>query len=1006
MAVRQDTAQLIISIDAKESVAYQKAVGESAALVKNIKSAQVGTKEYNDALAAQQKISKELAATDYTKLSLKNLQDRRKQLIELQKQLPQNVFAEKGFASELKQVNGAMKTAVDSTRATTNSLQQLDSKGSGFLGSFKKNVLGMAAGFAVFEIAKRTLSSIIGLGKESLELFDKQAKADAQLKAVLISTNGAAGRSFEELKQQASALQQITLFGDEQTQEAQAMLLTFTKVREEIFDRSIPAIQDYATAMGSDLKSASIQVGKALNDPIKGVTALGKAGVQFTESQKATIKSLVEMGDVAGAQKIILGELETQFKGSAEAAAKAGLGPYTQLSNRIGDVKEQFGELVEKGLKFAAPFFEKIIVFVEGFVGSLISGKKATGEFATGINFAIGVLKAIASIISFTVDTVGLLISGFKLIVSNAQRLPVVGTIIKAIGSAFSFIIDAVSNTSAVVAGLQAAFQQSFDNIKKYIQSGLATLLIFAKEAELLLTFDSKKRDQLKAEIKALETLKADAAKAGKTVGQAYAEARDEQLKKEAVAAEIAFAASKEKQDKRVGVVSPIAGDDEDGESTSSKKAQEKKKEREKEEKKDYDKLLKERLELIKDAFDKEQQIAEKAFLEGQITEEEFNKKKLESKRLQYENQLVLLRILGQQDTEEYRKIELDKLKIEKEITDERVKVKLEAIEAEAASEIEANERKFLESLITEEEREQMRLEILRTQAEEKLALLTELGLQETDAFKKVSDEKLKIQLDQHKKDQENEKRHQEIKKQLQEFGLQTFKDVISGTIDLLGQDEEARKKNAGLIKAFETARIIVAAQAEIAEIFKSVAGLGPLGWGIAGARALFVGIRSISSIAKIQSAKFSMGGSLKDGGVFRGPSHESGGVKFRYGDQLGEAEGDEIIINKRSSKAFAPVLDYINQYNGWGKKLFALGGSINPNTTPVGLQNVPLSSPSGSGQVPQLDTGAMDQFAQAVRMFVEVMPVVLSNIRATVVYSDIRNAANTVNDIENKSRF
>jgi phage-related minor tail protein len=64
---------------------------------------------------------------------------------------------------------------------------------------------------------------------------------------------------------------------------------------------------DMSVALGTDASGSAIQLGKALNDPIKGVAALQKVGVSFTESQKEQIKTLVETGDTLGAQKIILG---------------------------------------------------------------------------------------------------------------------------------------------------------------------------------------------------------------------------------------------------------------------------------------------------------------------------------------------------------------------------------------------------------------------------------------------------------------------------------------------------------------------------------------------------------------------------------------------------------------------------------------------------------------------------------------------------------------------------
>ena len=84
------------------------------------------------------------------------------------------------------------------------------------------------------------------------------------------------------------------------------------------------------------------------------------------------------------------------------------------------------------------------------------------------------------------------------------------------------------------------------------------------------------------------------------------------------------------------------------------------------------------------------------------------------------------------------------------------------------------------------------------------------------------------------------------------------------------------------------------------------------------------VGALGIANVAKINGAKFEKGG-IANGGLFQGPSHSNGGVKFKVGGTIHEAEGGEAIINKRSTRMFKPLLSSINAAGG-GKK-FAAGG-------------------------------------------------------------------------------
>lgn len=183
-------------------------------------------------------------------------------------------------------------------------------------------------------------------------------KVQAQLAAALKSTEGASGQTIASLNGHAGALQKVTTYGDEAIGTAQGVLLTFTKIGGETFPKATEAVLDMATAMQMDLKSASIQVGKALNDPILGVTALGRAGVQFSEDQKEMIRSLVETGDVAGAQVIILKELETQFGGSARAARDTLGGALESLKNAFGDLLE--GDSGSDGVRGAKDAIEQL----------------------------------------------------------------------------------------------------------------------------------------------------------------------------------------------------------------------------------------------------------------------------------------------------------------------------------------------------------------------------------------------------------------------------------------------------------------------------------------------------------------------------------------------------------------------------------------------------------------------------------------------------------------------
>lgn len=191
---------------------------------------------------------------------------------------------------------------------------------------------------------------VIGIGFGVEELFKDAITATAnfdkalsQVKAGILSTGGAAGVSSTELQELAEHLQSVSTYSHTAVLGMESILLTFTKVGKETFPQASQAILDMATRMGTDLTSAAVQVGKALQDPEKGITALHRVGVAFSDVQKDLIKNFVDTGQTAKAQAVILKELETEFGGSAAAAKNTLGGALSDLKNLLDDFLEALG---------------------------------------------------------------------------------------------------------------------------------------------------------------------------------------------------------------------------------------------------------------------------------------------------------------------------------------------------------------------------------------------------------------------------------------------------------------------------------------------------------------------------------------------------------------------------------------------------------------------------------------------------------------------------------------
>ena len=209
--------------------------------------------------------------------------------------------------------------------------------------------LGGSIGSGIATAAKIGGAAMAAFGVASVKAFMDAEQVGAQTAAVIKSTGGAAKISADQVSSLAGSLSKMSGADDEAIQSGENLLLTFTNVQNQagkgndIFNQATGIMLDMSTALGQDMSSSAVQLGKALNDPIKGVTALQRVGVSFTDAQKAQIEAMVKSGDVMGAQKLILGELQKEFGGSAKAAGETFAGQINKLKVAVGNFMEDVG---------------------------------------------------------------------------------------------------------------------------------------------------------------------------------------------------------------------------------------------------------------------------------------------------------------------------------------------------------------------------------------------------------------------------------------------------------------------------------------------------------------------------------------------------------------------------------------------------------------------------------------------------------------------------------------
>jgi len=243
-----------------------------------------------------------------------------------------------------------------------------------------------AVGAAKMDGGVKKLTAAVSVGAVALKAYQfamagvadamNNVMAAAKLEGVIRATGAAAGLTAQQLNAMSMELSSNSIHAFTAVQEAQSLLLTFREISGDVFPQAMNVISDMSMVFGS-LESAAMQVGKALNDPAEGLAALSRVGVRFTDEQKKVIESMVAAGDAAGAQAVILGELEKKFGGVSKAIADTPAGKLKQLKNEYSDIRAELGEqlipalvLLQKSLNVTS----KLLVDSGAMYGAAVGG--------------------------------------------------------------------------------------------------------------------------------------------------------------------------------------------------------------------------------------------------------------------------------------------------------------------------------------------------------------------------------------------------------------------------------------------------------------------------------------------------------------------------------------------------------------------------------------------------------------------------------------------------------
>ncbi|MBA5779499.1 phage tail tape measure protein [Stappia sp. F7233] len=190
------------------------------------------------------------------------------------------------------------------------------------------------------------LAGFTAAAVKAVPAFARFETQQLTLQQVLRATGGSAGRTARQLEELAQSVGFNTLGSTSEAREAAAQLLTFRSIANDAFDRTLRLAQDLATVGFGTLSSSTVQLGKALEDPVNGLSALRRVGVSFTEAQKDLIRNFSETGRVAEAQNVILDAVEQQVGGAGAASGQGLAGAYDTLSEATQILLERWGRQI------------------------------------------------------------------------------------------------------------------------------------------------------------------------------------------------------------------------------------------------------------------------------------------------------------------------------------------------------------------------------------------------------------------------------------------------------------------------------------------------------------------------------------------------------------------------------------------------------------------------------------------------------------------------------------
>ena len=283
----------------------------------------------------------------------------------------------------------------------------------------------------------------------------------AQLAAVIKSTGGASGETVASIDALGDSLQKTTGYSADTIEQVDTLLAGMKDIGTNVMPSATQAILDFAARTGTDAVSAADQLGKALADPSIAIGTLTRQHIILSQAQQDAIKQFNSVGDVAGAQKVIIDALNSTVGGAAEQTNTAA---YQQrmLNSEMEDFQNALGKAV-------LPALTSLLSMLQPVIAAVTDWTTKHPELTKILVIFVGVLTGMAVVLTA--------LAGAWLLVDAAMS-PVI-LVILAVVAAVALLVAAAVAIHDNWDSISAYFSKLWADIQKDFQTAINAIIAF-----------------------------------------------------------------------------------------------------------------------------------------------------------------------------------------------------------------------------------------------------------------------------------------------------------------------------------------------------------------------------------------------------------------------------------------------------------------------------------------------------------------------------------------------